>query len=611
MILDNDKPSLIEDLTSKNPTTGERFSFIVSMEDNIGIKDIWVVYRINGGPYSNLSMDDGMPSELSVEIPSNGVYLEYYIIASDFSMNWFMGTASNLTIMDNDAPMILGIIVPEIAFSGDEISIYVSAVDNIRISDIFLEYWYNNGQHFNISCDDGTDYGFQVNIPHDIEGELYYIVHIADEAENIFSSDIRYLGIQDRISPKNPALDYPDTGYTGNEFELVISTKDNIGIHMIKLAYKMGEGEFEEVMFRNTNNVTHIIDIPHNEKGPLVFFVEVEDISGNNITTTVRSVDIEDDDPPILKQDLTPKEVAMGEVLELVFRAEDNIKVQNFYLVVDIQDKDEYILESENGLYIHTIQTHDRMKDLTYRTIIRDPSGNEFTSNIKRVWIIDNVPPKIIGPHFLEVEKGEYLDIEFICEDNIDVSNHEWIGAPIQTDGYRIYGTLEKSGKYIIFLKVFDTSMNMNSTNLTIMVYNDIGDKDGDGLNDTLELELGLSPYDHSDAEKDSDGDGLSNKEEIALKTMIFDADTDNDSLPDGWEIDHGLDPRKDSSRDDSDGDGVLDIDEYLLGTDPWINEQMDEYENREKHPIIIFLMILIMLAGIAVIGKMYSRKKR
>jgi hypothetical protein len=41
MILDNDKPSLIEDLTSKNPTTGERFSFIVSMEDNIGIKDIW------------------------------------------------------------------------------------------------------------------------------------------------------------------------------------------------------------------------------------------------------------------------------------------------------------------------------------------------------------------------------------------------------------------------------------------------------------------------------------------------------------------------------------------------------------------------------------------
>jgi hypothetical protein len=73
----------------------------------------------------------------------------------------------------------------------------------------------------------------------------------------------------------------------------------------------------------------------------------------------------------------------------------------------------------------------------------------------------------------------------------------------------------------------------------------------------------------------------------------------------------HGLDPRKDSSRDDSDGDGVLDIDEYLLGTDPWINEQMDEYENREKHPIIIFLMILIMLAGIAVIGKMYSRKKR
>lgn len=47
-------------------------------------------------------------------------------------------------------------------------------------------------------------------------------------------------------------------------------------------------------------------------------------------------------------------------------------------------------------------------------------------------------------------------------------------------------------------------------------------------------------------------------------------ADSDQDGLPDGWEVQHGLSPRNplDADRDD-DGDGVSNRDEYDMGTDP------------------------------------------
>ncbi len=45
--------------------------------------------------------------------------------------------------------------------------------------------------------------------------------------------------------------------------------------------------------------------------------------------------------------------------------------------------------------------------------------------------------------------------------------------------------------------------------------------------------------------------------------------DADRDGMDDVWEVDNGLDPTRDDSLDDADGDGFTNRDEYLLGTDP------------------------------------------
>lgn len=70
--------------------------------------------------------------------------------------------------------------------------------------------------------------------------------------------------------------------------------------------------------------------------------------------------------------------------------------------------------------------------------------------------------------------------------------------------------------------------------------------------------------YDGAQRE-DSDGDGLSNEREKILGTNPNSSDTDKDGLPDGEEVRLGTNPRNP----DSDNDGVLDGEEIRKGTDP------------------------------------------
>ncbi|MFC7141106.1 hypothetical protein ACFQMA_14880 [Halosimplex aquaticum] len=86
-------------------------------------------------------------------------------------------------------------------------------------------------------------------------------------------------------------------------------------------------------------------------------------------------------------------------------------------------------------------------------------------------------------------------------------------------------------------------------------------DSDGDGLDDAAERdEYGTDP-----TVADTDEDGLSDGRELELGTDPAAADTDGDGLPDGRERELGTDP----AATDTDGDGLSDGREAEGGTDP------------------------------------------
>jgi len=104
-------------------------------------------------------------------------------------------------------------------------------------------------------------------------------------------------------------------------------------------------------------------------------------------------------------------------------------------------------------------------------------------------------------------------------------------------------------------------------------------DSDGDGTPDADE---GTGDPDQDGVpnylDTDSDDDGLSDADEVNVYgTSPTSQHSDTDTMPDGYEVQYGLDPTTDDSEDDLDGDGLPNGDEYELGCEP---DELDSDED-------------------------------
>ncbi|OLS24757.1 MAG: hypothetical protein HeimC3_18690 [Candidatus Heimdallarchaeota archaeon LC_3] len=97
-------------------------------------------------------------------------------------------------------------------------------------------------------------------------------------------------------------------------------------------------------------------------------------------------------------------------------------------------------------------------------------------------------------------------------------------------------------------------------------------DTDNDGMPDWFELENGLN-ITRNDSYEDLDNDGIANIDEfeVGLNMSLDDSyeDLDNDGMPNLWEIKSGLDASFNDAGYDKDGDWIANYIEFRENTDP------------------------------------------
>jgi len=152
-----------------------------------------------------------------------------------------------------------------------------------------------------------------------------------------------------------------------------------------------------------------------------------------------------------------------------------------------------------------------------------------------------------------------------------------------------VNGTLDNYGLAVFIDNTVSNAAGFSNPQLIISIPLDT---DGDGMPDNYEIANGLDPnLDDSGLDNDSNGgaDGLTNLEEFNLGTDPQDSDTDDDDLLDGQEVNGTLNPwtsgvqtappgdPTDPFDADSDGDGIGDQIEIITGTNPNVPDDVDQ----------------------------------
>ncbi|NIP35762.1 MAG: hypothetical protein GWN18_12415, partial [Thermoplasmata archaeon] len=164
-----------------------------------------------------------------------------------------------------------------------------------------------------------------------------------DTSGNVNFTAERTVAVIDTEPPELLEDITPSTATTGGTLAFTVTARDNVGLREARVRYTLGEGDpivaTMHLLEENASgevvlNLT--IELPPDIVGALVYVVELEDMDGNVLTSGPRTVQVVDDDAPVLVEDLTPPNALAGGELAFLVRVADNIGVEGVQVEYDV-----------------------------------------------------------------------------------------------------------------------------------------------------------------------------------------------------------------------------------------------------------------------------------
>ncbi|MBN1390897.1 MAG: hypothetical protein JXA22_09690 [Candidatus Thermoplasmatota archaeon] len=302
LVLDNDAPVILQDLSDTVGSTSDDVRFIVSVEDNIGLEGVFVEFWRLGYPeHETIPMvSDEELWTLFIELSPSDLGTIYHIFhAMDTSGNWVHSLEGNSTVMDDDPPLLLMDRSPLNATTGDPLEFRVSVSDNIQVGSVVV-YSSIAPDPLDMEPDpDGVNWTVVVNAPSDSILPVTYSFQAWDTSDNTNMSGDRTLSILDNDGPTFGNLTSAGVIDAGGNLSVTIGISDNIGVERAQMEWWIGGSAKKDLieMVDDTSGYSGSFGVPLEAFGTVYFRVRAWDLAGNSMVSQRYEASIIEYDP--------------------------------------------------------------------------------------------------------------------------------------------------------------------------------------------------------------------------------------------------------------------------------------------------------------------------
>ena len=290
IVTDDDPPVITGDSGNVNVGTGDPVTLWVTATDNIAVTSANVTIDDS---YTYVMVYDSGESrwEYVYNAPSNNDSDHTYFVTvydamflSDSSPN----SSYNIVVTDNDPPVITGSSGNVNVGTGDSVTLWVTATDNIGVTSAKVSI--DGGVALSMSWNGGSSrWEYVYNAPSNNDSDHTYVVTVYDAMSLNVSSGPYNIVVTDNDPPLlSDIAATPNTQITDGYVNITANATDNININTIKV-YITGPTGFTPINASMTHNGGNVYYYNNNysKVGTYNYSIWARDDAGNGVTSAV------------------------------------------------------------------------------------------------------------------------------------------------------------------------------------------------------------------------------------------------------------------------------------------------------------------------------------
>jgi len=292
-VFDDENPMITNISNDVSVGTGDTVTLWVTATDNVGVVSAEV--SIDGGGAVAMIWDSGDSRwEYDYVAPTGDDSGHTYSVAVfDAGSNSDSSSVHNIDVFDNDDPVITGSSGDVSVGTGDTVTLWVTATDNVGV--VNAEVSIDGGGAVSMIWDSGDSrWEYDYVAPTGDDSDHTYSATVYDTSMNDDTSNIYDISVFDDENPSISNVVASPFSQIVNEYVNITGTvTDNIGINTVKVAIN-GPAGFPPINITMTNTVGNGYYYNNNYSiiGIYNYSIWAEDINGNANTSPIHQFEI-------------------------------------------------------------------------------------------------------------------------------------------------------------------------------------------------------------------------------------------------------------------------------------------------------------------------------